>query len=113
MKGFPEAFLTLKNNAFLLSKFDFLCKHHIKLIERKCPAKERCLSLLEFVRMEMIFLNIVFSTVKGPQISLNIMRIKTVLFAHLQEARPRRKALFPAITQLPGKLCTEVSLSVS
>lgn len=39
MKGVTEAFLTLKNNAFLLSKSDFLCKRHIKLMERKCPAK--------------------------------------------------------------------------
>lgn len=68
MKGVPEAFLTLKNNAFLLSKFDFLCKSHIELMERKCPKKERYLLLLEFVRMEMIFLNIFFSAVKGPHI---------------------------------------------
>lgn len=54
-----------------------------------------------------------FLAAKGPQISFNIMRIKTVLVAYLQEARHRRKALFPAITQLPGKLCTEVSLSIS
>lgn len=68
MKGIPEAFLTLKKNAFLLSKLDFLCKSHIGLMERKYPEKERYLLLLEFVGMEMVFLNIFFSAVKGPQI---------------------------------------------
>lgn len=110
MKGVPEAFLMLKNNAFLLSKFDFPCKSHIELMEKKCPEKERYLLLLEFVGMEMIFLNIFFFQLsKDHRTSFNVMRIKTVLVAYLQEARPRRKALFPAITQLPRKLCTELA----
>lgn len=69
MKGVSEAFLTLKNNAFLLPKFDFLCKSHIESMERKCPEKERYLLLLEFVKMEMIFLNTFFQLSKDHRSS--------------------------------------------
>lgn len=80
-------------------------------MERKCSEKEKRCYFLNSKKGDDISEHF-FSCQRTTDLLLMLQRQKkNFLVAYLPEMRPKRKALFPEITWLPGKPCTEVSLN--